>query len=631
MTRLTAEIFDTYVRKAGTVNPYYTEYCDGKSVTCPGMKQWGTVTQANSGKNALQILKYYYGSDIELVRCTNLQAIPESYPGTPLRAGSRGTAVAVLQRQLNRIAQDYPSFGRLTVDSVFGSAMTAVVKKFQTQFGLAADGVAGRATWYKISYIYVSVKDLAELTSEGETADGTVSDGTWGGAVLRQGDRGSAVEQVQFWLSGLSTYFSSIPAVTVDGIFGTGTRNAVLAFQEKFGLTVDGVVGQRTWEELYAQFKSIQADNGSPNAYPGTALKTGSTGENVRLVQFWLKIAKTTYPALADVTVDGTFGTATKAAAEQFQRYFGLTADGIVGRATWEKLYEVYNDIANGLLDSALRPGEYPGVLKKGSSGAAVRELQYYLYLLSAYESSLPAVAIDGQFGAATEAAVKAYQQLAGLTADGIAGQKTWDALYAQASKLRLSGPVVTIRRMAWPGKALQQGDEGDAVLYWSTLLERIGYYFYAVQSADRTAVFTAALAAATRSFQALEGLPETGRADEDTWLAAEALSLSLLANGEANAAAAAAEYPGQATADGSAGAHVRCIQRWLNRLAALHRGFHLAETGLFRKEEAAAVAAFQEAQGLSPNGVVCRSTWYALRAAAGADGTKEASVWHAF
>ena len=79
-----------------------------------------------------------------------------------------------LQRQLNRITKDYPFLGLLTVDGIFGRKMTETVKKFQKQFNLTADGVVGRSTWYKISYIYVSVKDLAELTSEGETFSGTL-------------------------------------------------------------------------------------------------------------------------------------------------------------------------------------------------------------------------------------------------------------------------------------------------------------------------------------------------------------------------------------------------------------------------------------------------------------------------
>ena len=90
MVKLTDDIFNTYIRKTGTVNPYYSEYCDGKSVTCPGLKQWGTVTLANQGRNALSILKYYYGSDIEIVRTSNIQSIPRSYPGSPLRRGRPG-------------------------------------------------------------------------------------------------------------------------------------------------------------------------------------------------------------------------------------------------------------------------------------------------------------------------------------------------------------------------------------------------------------------------------------------------------------------------------------------------------------------------------------------------------------
>ena len=319
MVRLTDDIFNTYIRKTGTVNPYYAEYCDGKSVTCPGLKQWGTVTLANQGRNALSILKYYYGNNIEIVRTNNIQSIPRSYPGSPLRQGSTGSAVFTLQRQLNRITKDYPFLGLLTVDGIFGSRMTATVKKFQKQFGLTADGVVGRSTWYKISYIYVSVKDLAELTSEGETSNGTLSNGTWdpGSAPLKVGSTGREVEQLQFWLSTLAQYESRIPSVTVDGIFGSGTAAAVRAFQRRYGLTADGIVGRATWTELYNQFRSIQSDNGTPNAYPGTALRQGSSGQNVRLVQFWLKIARTVYQSLSNVTVDGIFGPATTAAVRR--------------------------------------------------------------------------------------------------------------------------------------------------------------------------------------------------------------------------------------------------------------------------------------------------------------------------
>ena len=618
MVRLTDDIFNTYLRKTGTVNPYYSEYCDGKSVTCPGLKQWGTVTLAKQGKTPLQILKYYYGSNIEIVRTNNIQAIPQSYPGSPLRQGDSGTAVFTLQRQLNRIAKDYPFFGKLTVDGVFGPRMVSTVKTFQRQFNLTADGVVGRQTWYKISYIYVSVKDLAELTSEGETSSGTLSDGSWGGTALRTGSTGSAVEQVQFWLNTLAQYESAIPSLAVDGRYGASTASAVRAFQRRYGLTVDGVVGRETWNAIYNEFRSIQSDNGTPNAYPGTALREGASGQNVRLVQFWLKIAHTVYSRLNDLTVDGRFGAATTAAVKRFQTYFGLTSDGVVGRTTWNKLYEVYNDIANKLLSSSLRPGEYPGILRRGSSGTAVRELQFYLYLLSAYESSIPAVGIDGSFGAATENAVRAYQRFAGLTVDGVVGRATWESLYDKASALRSSGPVVTLKRLPYPGQPLTVGSEGSDVLYYTILLRRIAYYFESVEAPPLATGYTGETAAATRSAQALLGLPETGIADAETWTAVEALSLQLatgMPNPDRDAARAMA-YPGRAMKEGSVGPDVMQIEQWINGRANLCCGeSFVRDNASFGPAETVAVKAAQARAGLQQTGTVGRETWAALRA----------------
>ena len=618
MVRLTDDIFNTYLRKTGTVNPYYSEYCDGKSVTCPGLKQWGTVTLAKQGKTPLQILKYYYGSNIEIVRTNNIQAIPQSYPGSPLRQGDSGTAVFTLQRQLNRIAKDYPFFGKLTVDGVFGPRMVSTVKTFQRQFNLTADGVVGRQTWYKISYIYVSVKDLAELTSEGETSSGTLSDGSWGGTALRTGSTGSAVEQVQFWLNTLAQYESAIPSLAVDGRYGAATAGAVRAFQRRYGLTVDGVVGRETWNAIYNEFRSIQSDNGTPNAYPGTALREGASGQNVRLVQFWLKIAHTVYSRLNDLTVDGKFGAATTAAVKRFQTYFGLTSDGVVGRTTWNKMYEVYNDIANKLLSSSLRPGEYPGILRRGSSGTAVRELQFYLYLLSAYESSIPAVGIDGSFGAATENAVRAYQRFAGLTVDGIVGRATWESLYGKASALRSSGPVVTLKRLPYPGQPLTVGSEGSDVLYYTILLRRIAYYFESVEAPPLATGYTGETAAATRSAQALLGLPVTGIADAETWTAVEALSLQLatgMPNPDRDAAREMA-YPGRAMKEGSVGPDVMQIEQWINGRANLCCGEDFVrDNSSFGPAETVAVKAAQARAGLQQTGTVGRETWAALRA----------------
>ncbi len=166
-----------------------------------------------------------------------------------------------LQRQLNRITKDYPFLGLLTVDGVFGARMAATVRAFQKQFNLTADGVVGRQTWYK-DQLYLRFgqrSGRADQRGRGvqrhplRTAHGAAP-------VLRTGSTGSAVEQLQFWLNTLAQYNSAIPSVTVDGVFGSGTAAAVRAFQRKYGLTVDGVVGRTTWTEVYDQFRSIQSD-----------------------------------------------------------------------------------------------------------------------------------------------------------------------------------------------------------------------------------------------------------------------------------------------------------------------------------------------------------------------------------
>ena len=381
---------------------------------------------------------------------------------------------------------------------------------------------------------------------------------------------------------------------------------------------MDGVVGRETWNAIYNEFRSIQSDNGTPNAYPGTALREGASGQNVRLVQFWLKIAHTVYSRLNDLTVDGTFGAATTAAVKRFQTYFGLTSDGVVGRTTWNKLYEVYNDIANKLLSPSLRPGEYPGILRRGSSGTAVRELQFYLYLLSAYESSIPAVGIDGSFGAATENAVRAYQRFAGLTVDGIVGRTTWESLYGKASALRSSGPVVTLKRLPYPGKPLTVGSEGSDVLYYTILLRRIAYYFESVEAPPLATGYTGETAAATRSAQALLGLPETGIADAETWTAVEALSLQLatgMPNPDRDAAREMA-YPGRAMKEGSVGPDVMQIEQWINSRANLCCGEGFVwDNASFGPAETVAVKAAQARAGLHQTGTVDRETWAALRA----------------
>lgn len=621
MERLTAELFNTFVQRSGDAEPYFTEYCDGKTVTCPGMKQWGTVDRAREGLNALQILRYYYGNRVQLVTTNNIAAIPSSYPGSPLRRGNTGTNVRILQKQLSRIAKDYPSFGKPAVTGTFDEATENSVKKFQKQFGLTADGIVGKATWYKISYVYVSVKDLAELTSEGETAEGIQSAGGWPGTVLRRGSTGSSVEQVQFWLSDLAQFDSSLVRVSVDGSYGAATERAVRAFQQKQSLTADGVVGQTTWNALYAAWVDAQSDLGG-TAWPGTALRRGDTGMEVRLVQFWLRLAADNYSALRTVTVDGSYGAATVSAVTAFQSLFGLTADGVVGRGTWNKLKEVGLAVANKIVAANVAPGQFTATTREGSSGTAVRAVQYYLRRLAAYYSDVPTVTVDGKFGAATTRAVKAWQTRAGLTVDGVVGRLTFQSLYDAALALDTSGPVVRTVSLPTPDAALRPGDTGAEVLRLNRMLLFLSQWILEINfTAGGTPgnTFDPELEIAVRSAQRYFGLDETGVVTAGDWAVFRQAALDLLAASPAGASPKpGGVWPAGALALGSSGPAVLQVQRWLNVVASVDQtADFVPESGQFDAATQAALESYQLTAGLEPLGVVDADTWESLRLAA--------------
>lgn len=286
ISRVTDDIFNEYVRRQGQNAPYFTSFCNGSSVSCQGMSQWGTVTLAENGYTPLQILRNYYPSDVEIAETQAIANVPSSYPGTALRVGSTGLDVQTIQTYLNRIRRNYPAIPVITDrEGTFGESTKAAVTKFQSIFGLAADGIVGKATWYKISSLYTSVARLAELDSEGISLGiGTVPPS----AVLRQGARGQDVITLQYLLDVISEYYPTVPAPAQDGIFGGGTQQAVTAFQRAVGLTPDGIVGPATWKKLYEVYLGIGNNvpgQGGPDAGPGSGSGGGQqpgAGSGVR-------------------------------------------------------------------------------------------------------------------------------------------------------------------------------------------------------------------------------------------------------------------------------------------------------------------------------------------------------------
>lgn len=266
INRIVDEIFNEYVRRQGQNAPYFTSFCNGSTVTCQGLSQWGTVTLADQGMTPLQILRSYYPRDIEIVETNIITGVLSSYPGTPLRVGSTGLDVQTIQAYLNRIRQNYPAIPQVTdAAGSFQNSTKAAVTKFQNVFNLAPDGIVGKSTWYKLSSLYAAVTRLAELDSQGNTLGiGTIPPSS----MLRQGSRGQDVITLQYLLSLISEYYPGIPAPAPDGIFGRNTYSAVTAFQRAMGLNADGIVGPLTWQALYDVYLGI--DQNVPVPGPGT-------------------------------------------------------------------------------------------------------------------------------------------------------------------------------------------------------------------------------------------------------------------------------------------------------------------------------------------------------------------------
>lgn len=295
ISRAVDETFNDYIRRTDFVEPLAAKFCNGTTSTCDGLSQWGSQDLAQQGYGPMEILRYYYGEDIELVQDAPIQDLGRSYPGTPLRLGSQGENVVVVKTMLNRISQSYPAIPKIwPVTRVYDPQTEEAVRTFQRIFGLAADGVVGKATWYKMVYLYVGITQLAELVSEGQLFQ-TFSFQYPG--LLRQGDRGGDVAVLQYMLALVAEFEPTVSAIRIDGVYGSDTARAVREYQAHVGLPADGIVGPQTWYSIYGEFTGIERDlrrdgiNFPQNeSVPAAAVRYGTTsragqfpGEDLRM------------------------------------------------------------------------------------------------------------------------------------------------------------------------------------------------------------------------------------------------------------------------------------------------------------------------------------------------------------
>lgn len=160
--RIVDSIFANFLSRPGVRQPIFTSYCDGRNVTCNGLSQWGSKYLGDEGYSPIQIIRYYYGSDMYINTAVAVSGVPASWPGYNLNIGASGDKVLQIQQQLNRIAQNYPAIPRITADGIYGPKTAQAVRVFQSVFNLPQTGIVDYPTWYKISEIFVGVSRISE-------------------------------------------------------------------------------------------------------------------------------------------------------------------------------------------------------------------------------------------------------------------------------------------------------------------------------------------------------------------------------------------------------------------------------------------------------------------------------------
>ncbi len=343
IVKIVDDIFNDYIVKGEQIQPLFAQYCDGKNTTCNGLSQWGSVELAKEGRSPEEILKYYYGNNIGLVFNAPLAANIESYPGFPLQVGSAGDFVITIKRQLNRIRNNYPAIP-LNDDTEFFTIETEnSVRKFQEIFNLDVTGIVDKATWYKIKYIYNSVKKISNLFSEGISAEEATM---LYGNELEYLDTGPYIRVLHYLLDTIAFFDQDIPLLKTGTVYDNNTVTMVEAFQKKYGLPVTGKVNRETWAELKNVYNEII--NSIPDEYleyvdefyPGRFLSNGVTGDDVKRLQTFLYRICKNKGGIAGVRVTGTYDDLTESSVRQLQNIFGLPVNGVVGPVTWYEIVE---------------------------------------------------------------------------------------------------------------------------------------------------------------------------------------------------------------------------------------------------------------------------------------------------
>lgn len=360
ISNIVDEIFDSYIRRMGFAEPLATKYCNGTTVTCEGLSQWGSQSLAEQGRTSVEILRYYYGNNIEIVNDAPISDIRNSYTG-PVKLGDTNSRdVATVQVILNRVSEDYPLIPKLTVDGDFGESTQEAVAVFQEIFNLTPDGIVGKSTWYKLIYLYTGMTGLSELNSEGQKYFNSPFEYP---NSIEPGESGENVSVSQYLLQVISWFYPQIPTIEITGTFDEASVNATRQLQKLYDLPQTGVLDATTWDYLYRTFVGVRTsldDAISPIEKEAEYLSTlnlsfGDTGEEVRNLQERLNSITTNQGE--KILQNGSFTRQTRSRIMEFQANNNLPQSGILDPQTLTQLNRVYRSIIS---NNSVMPTQYP-------------------------------------------------------------------------------------------------------------------------------------------------------------------------------------------------------------------------------------------------------------------------------
>ena len=437
---------------------------------------------------------------------------------------------------------------------------TTYVKVLSTQQAKDKYSVSGGDLPRKVAGTFTTAQRKASV-SDSETS------------YIKSGSSGETVKSVQTKLKALGLYSGEI-----TGNVGSKTEAAIKAFQLKYGLTADGIAGPQTLAKIDAVYAQR---GGSSSSSSSSGLKLGSQGTDVRNLQQDLTTLGYYW---AEIT--GNFGAKTETAVKRFQEENGLTADGVAGTKT---LNAIAAAVARkgGTSASTSTSGT---TLKLNSQGTKVTQLQQDLKQLGYYYAE-----ITGNFGEKTEAAVKKFQQAKGLTADGVAGTSTLNAIAAAitaAGGSTSSGTGIS---------GMKLGSTGDDVRALQQNLTTLGYYY-----GDITGRYGSLTQQAVKKFQKAKGLTADGVAGAST---VSAIASAVKSTGATPAGSTGSTTSG-ALREGDNGTAVTELQTMLKKL-----GYYYGDiTGSFGSLTRQAVRKFQDANDLTVDGIAGTATLNKLR-----------------